>query len=186
MGGPQTITVTSVKIAPGDQPAALSYQGDQGKPYFPCKSMRRVLVYAWGPDANAYAGRSMTLYRDPNVTFGALKVGGIRISHLSHIDTKLTMALTATKGAKKAYQVDVLKVTQARMTTGVYVRQKLDECQSRDAVADLAGNDQVFREHGEKESVRALVAARLSSFPEEVPTRVLEPVGADLDDEIPL
>lgn len=110
IGGPRTITVTKVTANPSapEQPISIYFEGDNGKPYKPCKSMRRVMVFAWGKDATAYAGRSMTLYRDPETQFGGLKVGGTRISHMSHIDGKLVMALTATKGNKRAYEVKVL------------------------------------------------------------------------------
>ncbi len=37
-------------------------------------------------------------------------VGGIRISHLSHIDKPITMALTATKGSKKLFTVHPLEI----------------------------------------------------------------------------
>lgn len=106
IAGPITITVTDVKIRSGqEQPVSIHYAGDNGKPYKSCKSMNRVLVTAWGADAKLYVGRSMTLYRDPSVKWGGMEVGGIRISHLSHIDSALTMALTATKGSRKPYTV---------------------------------------------------------------------------------
>lgn len=108
IGGPRTITVTAVKLAAEDQPVSIHFVGDDGKPYKPCKSMRRVLVKAWGPDGSQYPGRSMTLYLDESVRFGGAAVGGIRISHLSHISKSLTMALTATRATKKAYTVGVL------------------------------------------------------------------------------
>lgn len=73
-----------------------------------CKSMSRVLVAAWGPDAKTYVGRSLTLYRDPTVKWGGLEVGGIRISHMTRIDAAMTMALTATKGSRKPYTVKPL------------------------------------------------------------------------------
>nr|MBX2835055.1 hypothetical protein [Micavibrio sp.] len=48
---PKTITITQVRVKDNpDQPVAISYQGDNGKPYYPCKSMRRVMVRAWGKD----------------------------------------------------------------------------------------------------------------------------------------
>lgn len=106
MGGKTlTITVTKVVIAAGDQPVSVHFDGDQGKPYKPGKSMRRALVKVWGPDANAYTGRSMTLYRDDSVRFGGIDVGGIRISHMSHIDEPMTMALADKKGSKKPFRV---------------------------------------------------------------------------------
>lgn len=104
--GPLTIKVREVTIRPGtEQPCSIFYEGDGGKPYKPCKSMARVLVNAWGPDANKYVGRSMTLYCDPKVTWAGMAVGGIRISHMSHIDREMLMALTATKGKKAPFTV---------------------------------------------------------------------------------
>src|SRR3546814_12888811 len=70
--------------------------------------MSRVLVSAWGPDANAYSGRSLTLYRDPKVKWGGMEIGGIRVSHMSHIERDMVMALTATKGKRAPYTVKVL------------------------------------------------------------------------------
>jgi hypothetical protein len=110
IGGPRTITITGVKLVAEDQPVAISFQNDEGKPWKPCKSMRRVLVKAWGADGAKYAGRSLTLYLDESVRFGGAAVGGIRIGAMSHISKDLVMALTATRGTKKAYTVKPLAV----------------------------------------------------------------------------
>lgn len=107
-----TIKVMKVSLMAGEQPIAIGYEGDNGKPFKPCKSMRRVLVQIWGSDGAAYVGRSMTLYRDEKVKFGGADVGGIRISHLSHIDAPVTLALTASKAVRKPYVVKPLKVEQ--------------------------------------------------------------------------
>jgi hypothetical protein len=109
--GPKTITVTKVTAGNSEQPVAIGYEGDQGKPWYPCKSMRRVLVAAWGADASAYIGRSITLFRDPEVSYGGIKVGGIRISHLSDLDSPLSIALTVTRQKRAPYKVQPLKVT---------------------------------------------------------------------------
>lgn len=114
IGGPRTITITAIRLAAEDQPVSIHFEGDEGKPYKPCKSMRRVLVKAWGADGAQYSGRSMTLYLDESVRFGGAAVGGIRISHLSHISKSLTMALTATRATKKAYTVGVLATAPER------------------------------------------------------------------------
>lgn len=106
IGGPVTIKVANVSLLKeAEQPIAINYEGDGGKPYKPCKSMRRVMVTAWGPDGNAYKGRSMILYRDPAVLWGGQQVGGIRISHMSDIKEPMTMALTATKQSRKPFTV---------------------------------------------------------------------------------
>lgn len=114
ISGPRTITVTRVSGNDSpDQPVNIFFQGDGGKPFRPCKSMRRVLVHCWGADATKYVGRSMTLYRDPSVTFGGMQVGGTRISHMSHIDGPQQMALTAAKAKRTPYKVQVLKGMEA-------------------------------------------------------------------------
>jgi hypothetical protein len=105
LGGPRTVVISRVSITPGEQPVTISFDGDNGRPYKPCKSMCRVMVALWGADANAYVGRSMTLYRDPEVKWGGLEVGGIRISHMSDITGKAMMALTQTRGNKKPFTV---------------------------------------------------------------------------------
>src|SRR3546814_10205634 len=59
LGGPITITVTDVKRGGGEeQPVVIHYEGEGGRPYKPCKSMRKVLVFAWGSDGGAWIGRS--------------------------------------------------------------------------------------------------------------------------------
>jgi hypothetical protein len=70
--------------------------------------MLRVLIDAWGNDGQQYAGRRMTLYRDPDVVFGRNAVGGIRISHLSDIDKPHTSLITVTRGKRKPYTVQPL------------------------------------------------------------------------------
>lgn len=115
ISGPRTITITEVDIRPGtEQPVSIFFEGDDGKPWRPCKSMSRVLVAAWGPDAKLYTGRSVTLYRDPKVKWGGMEVGGIRVSHLSHMDRDMSMALTATKGKRAMYVVKQLVQQERR------------------------------------------------------------------------
>ncbi|UYW34434.1 hypothetical protein [Methylorubrum extorquens] len=115
IGGPRTIRVTGVsKMREPDQPIAINFEGDGGKPYKPGKSMRRVLVRVWGNDGTAYVGRRMTLYRDDAVQFGGVAVGGIRISHMSDITSAVTMALTVTRANRKPFTVKPLPAEQRR------------------------------------------------------------------------
>lgn len=118
IAGPRTITIRDVAIKAGEQPVSIFYDGDDGKPYKPCKSMARVLVAAWGADARQYIGRSLTLYRDPNVKWAGMAVGGIRISHMTHIKSKMVMALTETRGSRKPYEVKPLEVQQPEQKSG--------------------------------------------------------------------
>lgn len=113
IGTTKTITVTGVKAGTPDQPVTVNYEGDNGRPYKPCKSMRRVLIHAWGEDGRQWVGQSMTLYCDPEVKFGGVKVGGIRISHLAGISKPLNLSLTVTRAKRAPYTVQPLKVEQS-------------------------------------------------------------------------
>ena len=108
IAGPRTYTISDVTITPGtEQPVQISLEGEQ-RAWKPCKSMSRCLVAAWGPDAKAYTGRSVTLYRDPKVKWGGMEVGGIRISHMTHIERDMMIQLTATKGKRSPHVVKPL------------------------------------------------------------------------------
>lgn len=109
IGGDRTVTITDVTRGDADQPVNIvTAEFGDGRPYKPCKSMRRVLVTAWGPDASVYVGRRLVLYRDDRVRFGGQDVGGIRIRAMSHIDRMLQVALTVTRGKRAPFTVDPL------------------------------------------------------------------------------
>jgi hypothetical protein len=113
IAGARTITITQVSAGSAEQPVAIGFEGDNNKPWYPCKSMRRVLVAAWGVDSSQYIGRRVTLFRDPSVTYGAIQVGGIRVSHLSHLDGPLSIALTVTRQKRSPYRVQPLAAAPA-------------------------------------------------------------------------
>ncbi|RDI13487.1 hypothetical protein DEU38_13462 [Rhodococcus sp. AG1013] len=106
LSGPRTVTVEKVTKGSAEQPVNVHLVEFPGRPFRPSKTVRRILVAAWGAEASAYVGRRMSLYRDPAVRFGGQDVGGIRVSHLSHIDKRLTLALTVTRGKRAPYIVE--------------------------------------------------------------------------------
>lgn len=109
LSGPRTIKITKVEVNPGvEQPCTVHYEGENGRPFKPCKSMARVMVLVWGADSKQYAGKSMTLYHDPEVKWGGMKVGGIRISHMSDMKSNAPLMLTVTRGKKAPYSVKPL------------------------------------------------------------------------------
>lgn len=118
IGGPRTITVSRVRASEStpEQPVEIHIEGSD-KPYKPCKSMRRVMVSLWGADASQYVGRSMTLYRDPEVQFGGMKVGGIRIGEMSHIEKDAQLVLTASKTKRAPYMVRKMKAQVSQPIT---------------------------------------------------------------------
>lgn len=120
LAGPETVTITAVKRGDADTPVAIHIEGR--KPYYPCKSMRRVLISAWGDNGPDWVGKSMTLYTDPSVKFGGVAVGGIRISHMSHIDNDMSLALTATRGKRSPFTVRKL----AAQKPAIYPAEQFD------------------------------------------------------------
>jgi hypothetical protein len=108
--GPRTFTIKEVrKSGSAEQPVdVVLVEFPAGRPFKPSKTVRRILVVAWGPEAANYVGRRLTLYRDPSVRFGGLDVGGIRVSHMSHIDKPLSIALTVTRGKRAPHRVQPL------------------------------------------------------------------------------
>lgn len=135
LGGPRTIKITSIRgTDEADQPVAIGFEGDDGKPFKPSKTVRRVLVAAWGDDGKAYVGRSLTLYRDDSVMFGGIRVGGIRVSHMSHIDREMTVALSFTRGKKAMHTIKPLRVS--RDTAPVPVSHAKTEGPSETAVIE--------------------------------------------------
>lgn len=107
---PQTFTIESVSIQNAEQPVSIKLV-EFPRVWRPGLSMRRVLVFCWGADANEYKGRRVTLYCDPEVRFGGQVVGGTRISHLSHIDEPKKLALPVTRGKSAMYVVQPLVET---------------------------------------------------------------------------
>lgn len=106
--GPMTVTIQEVTQGNAEQPVNVATVETPGRPYKPSKSMRRVMVAAWGRDASAYAGNQMVLYCNPKIKFGGAEVGGIEISHMTGLDADLKVSLTATRGKKRLHTVKPL------------------------------------------------------------------------------
>ena len=119
IGGPRTVKITAVSgaIEEGKKQAIINFEGDEGKPFKPCKTMVRAMMAIWGKYASEYVGRSLTLYRDPKVTFGALATGGVRISHMSHMDKDVVIIVATKKGKKGEIEVKPLTAEVAPIRT---------------------------------------------------------------------
>jgi len=105
--GPRTFRIKNVSRGNAEQPVNVHFH-DFPRPWRPSKGMRRVLAICWGADASQWADRRVTLYLDPDVTFGKEKPGGTRISHLSHIDAEKKVPLLVSKGRSAIFTVKPL------------------------------------------------------------------------------
>jgi len=116
MAGPLTVRVTGLAAGSPDQPVIVrvadAETGAELRDYKPCKSMRRVLIACWGDRGRDWIGRTMRLVGDPNVMFGGVKVGGIRIAAVSGIDAPRRIMLTTTRSKRAETIIETIKETE--------------------------------------------------------------------------
>ena len=107
--GSRTFTIESVSKGDVEQPVQI-HLAEFPRVWRPGKSMRRVLVAAWGPEASTYVGRRVTLYCDNDVRFGGEKVGGTRISHMTDLkgNKPLSVPLLISRGKSAMFTVQPL------------------------------------------------------------------------------
>lgn len=158
---PKTITVTNITSTGNKsdaQPISVHYEGDNGKPFKPCKSMRRVMVKIWGDDPTEYKGKSMTLYGDPDVIFAGKKVGGIRISHMSNMNSETDIPLSASKTKRFLYRVSPLKIEKVDQTANDDIHKSAEEAANK-------GSDS-FRKFykGLSPDQRAIVSQKMGDY----------------------
>jgi len=109
VAGPRTFVVESVIAGSNEQPVQVRLAGFP-RVWRPSKGMRRVLAAGWGVDASKWAGRSVTLFFDPSVTFGKDTPGGTRIAAMSDIpgNKRLRVPLLISRGKSAMFTVEPL------------------------------------------------------------------------------
>ena len=141
LSGPITITITGVKkLSDKQQPIAISFDGDKGKPWKPCKGMRVLLMAKWGINAALYKGRKVTIYNDPSVKWAGEPYGGIRVSHMDNVDGDFIFPLTISKGKKIMHKVGKLetKTVEKNEITADEMELLENEISKSETMADLA------------------------------------------------
>ena len=53
------IKITGVQKGNSEQPIAVRFDGDENKPWFPCKSVIRILRVLYTDDSRAWVGQSL-------------------------------------------------------------------------------------------------------------------------------
>lgn len=110
ISGPRTFTIKEVRRGDAEQPVAIVLaEFPDKRPFKPSKTVLRLLAYAWGEETDDWPENPrLTLYRDEKVKWAGQEIGGIRVSHMSHIDKPLKVALAESKGKKSLHVVDPL------------------------------------------------------------------------------
>ena len=145
IGNPRTVTVREVRIKAGDdQPVTIMIEGDK-KASRPCMGVRRLFVRVWGPDASKYIGQSLTLFRDPSVTWAGKEEGGIRVSHMTGINSKIVEFMRISRTATKPYEIlpliaEVRDLPKQRQTAEQWAsdhRAQVDDAATIEALAEV-------------------------------------------------
>lgn len=137
--GPRTIRIRDVSVSSGqEQPVWIYFDGDNNKPWKPCKSATRALASIWGPDASKWIGLHCTIYCDPEVTWGGMKVGGIRVSHMEGLTHPRTLMLTKTRGKKGATVIKPLEIVQHKPTTSEPIIDRAEMQRQADAAKEMS------------------------------------------------
>lgn len=114
VGGPVAYRITGIKMTGSpDQPVSISVDGHR-QPWKPSKTFRRVLLLLW-PDTSPeeWIGRDVVLWCDPEIKWAGEKVGGIAISHASHISERKVFALAESKSKRKTIVVEPFHAVDA-------------------------------------------------------------------------
>jgi len=86
IGAPRRIKIIGTEQGNAENPVIVHYEGETGRPFKPCKTVRRILAAAWGVDSTVWEGQEALLYCDPSVVYAGKEVGGIRIQALTGIN----------------------------------------------------------------------------------------------------
>lgn len=104
---PQVFTITDVSEGSSEQPVNIRL-AEFPRVWRPSKGMLRVLAHCWGRETKRWVGRQVEVYCDPDVMFGPDRVGGIRISRLSHIEKRTAVPMILKRGKGGSWNVDPL------------------------------------------------------------------------------
>lgn len=119
ISGSKIIKIRDIKGGNDEaQPVSIYFYGDNNKPFKPCKSMRRVLVQLWGADGFQYIGRRIKIFRDDSVKWAGVEIGGIRISHASHIPENTRVLVTTAKNNRKPMVIEMLPLVELKDLAG--------------------------------------------------------------------
>lgn len=102
IGADRVIRIRDVIVKKTDQPITIYFDDDNNRPWKPCKGMIRIIAECWGVKSEEWIGKSIKIFRNPDVIYGGEKVGGIQIRAIEGLEkpTAFTVALNRKKRIK--------------------------------------------------------------------------------------
>lgn len=170
IAGPITVKILGIKLC-GDEKQPIAVEITGNLPWKPCKNMRRILLAGWSEKAKSWVGKSVKLYRDPDVEYGKDVTGGIRIQAMSHIAKPFEISLQERRGKFKIYSIAKLD-TQSDATTVEKYTKRINELTTQAEL--IAAHDKFGQACGnmteqEKQTIEAAFASRLNEVTKGLP-----------------
>ena len=156
---PRTFTVDRVEPGPSKEQPVNVYLREYDRPWRPSKTVRRILVAAWGADGSQYAGKRLTLFNDPTVMFGGIACGGVRVSHMSDLDEPLKIALLVKRGKSALHTVQPL-----RETTPPHAAQSRPPIIPEDVLSCTSEDELRAMWQGASDDIKALINQRVAEL----------------------
>ena len=118
--GPKEFTISRLakKVDQGTPRLLIFFEGFESTPYWPSKGMIKCLSNpeGWGESPfSEWIGRRITLFGEPTVVYAGKEMGGIQISHISHIKSAFTTKITLRRGLRIDFTIEPLAELQQSM-----------------------------------------------------------------------
>lgn len=127
ISGPQAFIITKLgrKMDKGEPRLMVYLSGREKTPWIPSKGMVKCLsnISGWGPNLKDWIGRSITLFGEPTVMFGGKELGGIRVSHISHIEEQYVTKISERRGVRTDYLIKPMR----ELSADPYPQAKFDQ-----------------------------------------------------------
>lgn len=116
IGTEKLLTVTKVDVKRGgDQPVIIHYEGENGRPWKPCLTVRRILAALWTTDSEKWVGQTVAVHNDPTVVYAGEEHGGIRPHAATGIETTQIIKLKEKRGPKpKTFEIKPLRLEKSQ------------------------------------------------------------------------
>ena len=174
--GPITVTVKGVRRGSKEQPIEIDMV-ERDRPFRPCKTVRRALIALWSDDPQNWIGKQLTIYTDPEVRYAGVRVGGLRISHVSGIDVPKTMLLTKTRGQRAEVTIHPIQKPE----DDAQIKQALEEIAAAETAEALKAVGFVIKQRPKtvQDAVRPAYKERLKAL--NAPVSALQAFEAEIE-----
>lgn len=107
--GSRVFTIAGVRVGKAEAKYDIDLVEGEGRCWRPPNTVLQLLLEAWGTNRTSeWIGRRVELFRDPEVSMGRDKVGGVRVRAVSHIDAPKSALIQVTRGKRRTFVVQPL------------------------------------------------------------------------------